>query len=256
MPTSVPLAKATLQELQPGTDKPGEKKIEVQFNPETLKLSYSIQTSSSGSEGSSNTTPKQIISGNTTKLSMQLWFDVSAQADGAQAVDDVRLQTRDVVYFVTAKPDDKGSLSVPGVQFSWGSFLFQGVVESMEESLEFFSNEGKPLRSSISLSMSSQKLLRPTPQSTGGPGGTTPGTQPLAQAPSGVSLQSLTANAGLGGNWQAIASANGIDNPLRLSPGQLVNLNASVSAGVGGSASAGVSGSLGVTGSASVSGSV
>ncbi len=244
MPTSVPLAKATLQELQPGTDKPGEKKIEVQFNPETLKLSYSIQTSSSGSEGSSNTTPKQIISGNTTKLSMQLWFDVSAQADGAQAVDDVRLQTRDVVYFVTAKPDDKGSLSVPGVQFSWGS------------SLEFFSNEGKPLRSSISLSMSSQKLLRPTPQSTGGPGGTTPGTQPLAQAPSGVSLQSLTANAGLGGNWQAIASANGIDNPLRLSPGQLVNLNASVSAGVGGSASAGVSGSLGVTGSASVSGSV
>jgi hypothetical protein len=256
MPSSMPLAKATLQELQPGTGQPGEKKVEVQFNPETLKLSYSIQTSPSGSDSSSNTTPKQIISGNTTKLSMQLWFDVSAQSDGTQAADDVRQQTKDVIYFVTARKNDQGTLFVPEVQVSWGSFLFQGVVESLEESLEFFSNEGKPLRASISLSLSSQKLLEPTPQNAGGPGGNTPGTNPLAQALAGISLQGLAANVGLGGNWQAIAAANGIDNPLRLSPGQLVNLNASGSAGVGASASAGISGSLGVTGSASVSGSL
>jgi hypothetical protein len=105
------------------------------------------------------------------------------------------------------------------------------------------------------LGMSSQKLLDPTPQNAGGgPGGSTPGKNPLAQASAGISLQGLAANVGLGGNWQAIAAANGIDNPLRLSPGQLVNLNASGSAGVG--ASAGISGSLGVTGSASVSGSL
>ena len=115
----------------------------MQFNPETLKLSYSIQTSPSGSDGTSNTTPKQIISGNTTKLSMQLWFDASAQSDGKQAVDDVRLKTKDVIYFVTAKKNDQGTLFVPEVQISWGSFLFQGVVESLEESLEFFSTRGQ-----------------------------------------------------------------------------------------------------------------
>src|SRR5262249_1636453 len=128
------------------------------------------------------------------------------------------------------RPDNQGKMFVPGVQISWGTFLFRGVIESLEESLEFFSHDGKPLRASISLSLSSQKLLNPTPQSSPlKPGGSVPGTNPLAQVSLGVSLQGLTADVGLGGNWQGIAAANGIDNPLRLSPGQLVNLNASVS---------------------------
>jgi hypothetical protein len=38
-------------------------------------------------------------------------------------------------------------------------------------------------------------------------------------------LQSIAAQAGMGDNWQAIASANGIENPRILAPGQLINLN-------------------------------
>ena len=59
----------------------------------------------------------------------------------------------------------------------------------------------------------------------GGGGLSLPGTQALTQAPAGATLQDLAAQAGLGDNWQAIAAANGIENPRRLAPGQFINLN-------------------------------
>jgi nucleoid-associated protein YgaU len=39
----------------------------------------------------------------------------------------------------------------------------------------------------------------------------------------------MAAEQGLGDNWQAIAQANGIENPRLLAPGQLINLNVRVS---------------------------
>ena len=80
MSNTIPRAKAQLIELD--TDfknvKKGGKTVDVQFNPETLKLSYSNKSSSSGSDDKSNTEPKQFVGGGTTKLTLQLWFDVSA----------------------------------------------------------------------------------------------------------------------------------------------------------------------------------
>jgi hypothetical protein len=51
------------------------------------------------------------------------------------------------------------------------------------------------------------------------------GSRPLAQAPGGSSLQGLASASGRGGDWQAIASANGIENPRLLAPGALIDLN-------------------------------
>jgi hypothetical protein len=61
--------------------------------------------------------------------------------------------------------------------------------------------------------------------------------------------------AGQGGNWQAIAAANGIENPRALVAGQLVNLRAGGTGGIGigigsVSAGAGVGAGAGPTGSA------
>ncbi len=258
MADAVSLKKAQLRELESDFlhEKKGGKIVEVQFNPETLKLSYSNQSSSSGSDDKSNTKPNQFVGGGTTKLSLQLWFDVSAPLpQEKQGVDDVRKLTSEVVYFITPQGDQKAPVP-PGLRFVWGTLQFDGVVESLEESLEFFSSEGKPLRASMSLNLSGQKVLTPTAQSTtgssnaGGPGATTPGTLPLSPALAGSTLQNLAAGAGLGTNWQAIAAANGIDNPRLLQPGQLLNLNPSVS----GSLSAGVSGSASISGSSGVSG--
>jgi hypothetical protein len=111
-------------------------------------------------------------------------------------------------------------------------------MESLEESLEFFSPDGVPLRASMSLSLAQQsfqfafnKDFAPSQQPGGAglPGGGAPGTQPLAAASAGTSLQGMTASAGIAADWQGVALANNIENPRILQPGQLINLNASVS---------------------------
>ncbi|GAB95339.1 hypothetical protein BJY21_003239 [Kineosphaera limosa] len=53
------------------------------------------------------------------------------------------------------------------------------------------------------------------------------GTTPLAQSRSGESVASLTARAG-GGDWKAVATANGIDNPRLLTAGTVINPRATI----------------------------
>ena len=57
------------------------------------------------------------------------------------------------------------------------------------------------------------------------PGAGAPGTSPLAEAPSGSSLQKLAAGLGKAEEWQRIARNNGIENPRLLNPGQLIDMN-------------------------------
>jgi hypothetical protein len=120
------------------------------------------------------------------------------------------------------------------------------MMDSLEETLDFFSPDGEPLRASLSLGLSGQLEIVPLSGGGGAPhsaAGPTPGTRPLTQAPAGGSLQNLVSGAGLGANWQAIAAANGIENPRLLAAGRLVDLNMSV--GLGASAEIGVTGGVG-----------
>jgi hypothetical protein len=64
-----------------------------------------------------------------------------------------------------------------------------------------------------------------SPPGAGGPGGAAPGTRPLTQAPAGSTLQGLAGSQGNGADWRAVADLNGIENPRRLEPGQLIDLN-------------------------------
>ena len=75
-------------------------------------------------------------------------------------MDDVRKLTQKVAYFITPQKRRRirSKLVPPGVRFLWGSFQFDGIMESLEESLEFFSPEGKPLRASIDAHLSQQKI--------------------------------------------------------------------------------------------------
>lgn len=211
-----------------------DKWAKLQFNPESLKLSFANQIQTPPGAGDQSGTPaRQFVGAGTTKLSLAVYFDASAPPpQGEGAVDDVRKLTQKVVYFITPEQKDKQFIP-PAVRFVWGSFQFDGMVDSVEETLEFFSNEGKPLRASMNLSLSQQRILV---ANLGGGAGLpglgglpSPGTLPLTEAPAGATLQGLAAQAGLGANWQAVASANGIENPRQLETGQFLNLNASVS---------------------------
>jgi Contractile injection system tube protein len=267
---------------------PGGKSLTVQFNPESLKLSYANQVKeqpnasgggSAGGNQSQGSAARQFVGTGSTKLSVQLWFDVAAATSAPFIVEDVRRITAQVLYFIKPKPAAAGARDTaqrtpPGLRFSWGNFLFDGIVEGMEESVEFFSAKGEALRASITLNMVQQEILVPAFSGNGA----VPGSRPLWPAGGGQSLQALqdaakasgaapasgggagggglggglgagfsagvsvggvglgvSAGASLGlstgaafqgGGWQAVALANGIENPRAMPAGQLIDLSA------------------------------
>ncbi|MGV9386408.1 CIS tube protein [Nonomuraea sp. NPDC003707] len=229
------LAKARLIELDAAFKKPapGGTRVEVQFNPETLKVTYTNKQGEQKSAGDQRgNSPRQVIGAGASKLALQLWFDVNAP--GAGGARDVRELTQQVSYFMRPKsPSGRGGgkgrrdqPKPPGVRLSWGTFTFDGMMDSLEETLDYFSADGRPLRATLSLGLSGQLEIVPplgggaVPEASAGP---TPGTRPLVQAAQGTSLQSLAA--GASGDWQAIAAANGIENPRLLTAGLLIDLD-------------------------------
>lgn len=241
--TATRLEKAELRQLD--ADLRNEIKREnwtkLQFNPETLKLTFANQIQTPSGAGDQSGTPsRQFVGAGTTKLALTVYFDASSPpAEGEQPVDDVRKLTEKVAYFITPQEENHHFIP-PAVRFLWGSFQFDGIMDGVEESLEFFSSEGKPLRATMTLSLSQQRITRFAFRDTGpgggapggtprAPGGAAPGTTPLTTVPAGATVQGLAAQAGVAGDWQAIASANGIENPRRLVPGQLIDLNVSAS---------------------------
>jgi hypothetical protein len=241
------LAKAQLVELDEALKDPksGGKSVTVQFNPDSLKLTFAnaVQnntTSSNAGSGAgggssgdqaSGTQGRQFVGAGTTRLAVQLWFDATSVGEGGDRVDDVRRLTQAVIYFITPQEasSDPTKFLPPGVRFSWGSFLFNGLVDGIEETIDFFSPEGKPLRSTLSLTLSQQTILVSSFSGSGRIPGRprAPGTSPMTPAAQGSTLQGLAGSAGAGaGDWQSIAAANGIENPRQLVPGQLIDLSA------------------------------
>ena len=242
MPEQLNIKKAFLQEIVWGTNGQIESegdKMDVQFNPQTLKVTYANQKAGGDQRGGSAI---QYVGQGTTKMSVELLFDATVPYTDGQTADDVRFYTQQVARFIKPDPDSNAStteeeikLVPPGIRFQWGSFQFEGVVDGISESLDYFSPEGKPLRATISLDISRQDIIiRPVQR--GGAGST-----PLAESVAGISLQ-----ASVGANWQAVAEANGIENPRQIAAGTLLNVNVggSVSAGLSASASAGASSSI------------
>lgn len=250
MPDSVKLEKAELRQLDAEfkNEINPEKTAKVQFNPESLKVAFANQIATPAGAGDQKGTPaRQFVGAGTTKLTLQLWFDITAPMPaGEKQEDDVRKLTQKVAYFITPVQEGKNYVP-PSVRFIWGSFQFDGLMDSLEESLEFFSPEGRPLRASMVLNLSQQKITEFTIKDVPASAATTPGTRPLTEAPKDKSLPELADSQGKGDDWQSIAAANNIENPRMLEPGALLDMNASAS--IGGSFSAGVSGPAGASAS-------
>ncbi|MDJ0642079.1 MAG: peptidoglycan-binding protein [Erythrobacter sp.] len=223
------LAMAKLIELTDDftSEKADGKSVEVQFNPETLKLAFANEIQQpEGGDQASGTAGQQFVGAGSTTLTVTLWFDVTAME--TNPVDDVRRKTKEVLYFMTPRKfeSDESKFVPPAVRFQWASLIFDGLVTSMEENLEFFSPEGKPLRANMALGFTQQKILVSDFEGDGKVN--LPGTKPREQAKEGDSVQKMAAKKGKGNDWQSIAEANQIEDPLRMKPGKLVDLNAKV----------------------------
>jgi hypothetical protein len=243
MPAPVNLTKAKLTPIKLGTSQTAGASIEVQFNPESLKLSYSSSVQGADQSGGA---AMQFVSQSTTKLAFDLWFDVSAPkpATGLQIgisiggdsaePKDVRKVTAQIVNLMrpterrTDTTQDNKTVEhnvPPGVRFEWGAFQFDGVVDSINETIDFFSPDGHALRSQLSVSISQQEIPASLLQDTGPDGGPpSPGLAFQASVGAGDSLQSLAGGLGIQDDWQDLASLNDIEDPRNLEVGTLLTL--------------------------------
>jgi len=253
MPDTKP-AKAVIGKLDAQLHLVPDSGLTVQFNPESLAISHSLnlaprhgasaqggggQGGQSGGTGQVPTT--QYAASRSSTLSATLWLDVTAPG-APEGIDDVRLLTKKLVDLMQpqATTENGGRPAPPQVGFHWGSLHFNGDITSLNETLEFFSDAGVPLRAQVALSMVANQPPTIEPVAGSGPGQGSPGSSPLLSASAGfgagagigasASLPGLTASAGIGANWQGVAAANGIENPRLLEPGQLIDVNAKLSA--------------------------
>ena len=138
-----PVAKAQLRELDASFEREINKArwVTVQINPHELRTSFSHEL------------------GPMTRLDLRLTFDVDAPAPrGRRAPDDVRRLTERVAYFATPRAVRGGTAVRPAVRLAWGTFQFDGHVEALEETLDAFSPDGRPLRATLALSLARAQI--------------------------------------------------------------------------------------------------
>ena len=175
--------------------------LPVDFNPETLKVSISNAMRANTKRGKKE--PPQFVADSTAKLSVELVFDSTTYGN------DVREMTSLVAQMMKPKgttQQQKQKKGIPAIViFEWGTFLFEGYIDSFNETLDFFAAEGVPLRSSVSLSITEQDdpFRAPSGDGAADVGVLTPGDR---------SIDELARQSGDPGAAGRIAAANGVEN--------------------------------------------
>ena len=203
------LAKASFTDVADSAAMP----IHVHFNPVSLqyRVNNTLRPNPSATAPSGNPEQtKQYLTGSSATLTLELSFD---STDSGR---DVRDTTSRIAEFMRPNKDNTAAV----VLFSWGSFQFQGMFRSYQETLDFFSPEGVPLRAAVSISMDEQnRVINEHASASGGVG---------AVLASGGNLTLLAGQIGDPRAARGIAQANGSAS-LRLDAGASLEIGAQVS---------------------------
>jgi hypothetical protein len=257
------LAKATLSALPHGPS------ITVQFNPASLV--YSVENSLAQQSGGPQKV--QYVAQFSGKLSMDLQFDTTDSGS------DVRLLTNQVAAFMQAtgnaqaaaanstppsangQPASTPAKALPVLQFAWGNYTFQGIMDSFKETIDFFSSDGVALRALVSIGMSRQDQVFDDSSNLSGPSSA----GSLVPTSSSASLTSMATLGGDPGAARQLGADNGLES-LRFTGGASIQVSASpqlnppaafVTVSAGAAAGAGISLGVGAGGaSAGISASI
>ncbi len=210
----------------------------VQFNPETLNLTFSNEV-----KDGEDDQPAQVVTEATASLAMELVFDTTTSGE------DVRGRTHAIARMMDPRlaggdSEDK----VPSiVRFEWGTVTFEGYIDAFSEAIDFFSYEGVPLRSTVSLSLTQhERSLEPNTNvdydnNTGGDFGAGGGNAQQAPMGGDDSVTDLAGKAGDPGAARGLGALNGVENLRLPDTDQLVLADFDAGAVAGGGAVAGFS---------------
>ena len=218
-------------------------RLGAMLNPESLEVKRSAgvrrRQAATGllSGGSSSDDPLLYTGGGRTELTLDLLFDVDVGGSTLRTRD-VRDLTRPLWELAESTAAAGPGASPPVVRFLWGkSWNVPGVVTAVAERLERFAADGAPQRSWLRMRLvrvpeseaevaSAPSLAPPSP----GPGEA--GQQVVHQvvgggpgAESGERLEDIAfLYYGDPSAWRLLAAVNGIDDPVRVPPGTLLQI--------------------------------
>lgn len=228
-----------------GTNPDDSQQITLDFNPDTLtiKVANTLQDVP-GRKGRQRT---QFVGSSSSTLTFDAVFDTTrpknlpGESPGGESPEqlDVRKRTQPIAALLQVADADAEHPAPKRVRFSWGSILFDGIIDTYTEVLEYFSPEGVPLRSKVSISIKEQKFeyqIDTTKRAAlAGFGG---GSTSAAGQSSTSALSSLGASINQAGS---LATQNGLDSLLEIGVSGGLSFNASLSLDVSAGFSAGVS---------------
>jgi len=189
------------------------------FRPKELTFSKQNTWSTSPVKGK-NVGKVEFGGGGNARLQVELLFDTSKQGSdvrvetmklwGMMLIDEKNPKTRD---------PKTGKSRPPTVQFEWGNLSsFIGVIESISQKFVLFKPNGTPVRAILNVSFQQfgdDQYTCQNPTSGGSAG------YKVRVVREGETLDLLAFEEyGDPARWRLLAEANGLDDPLRLRPGQ------------------------------------
>lgn len=188
--------------------------IEFQFNPKELTIAKNAKWKRDNQRNAKKSAPPEFTGSDPSKLSLEMFLDATDKMDDA-VVKTVEKLFACCVPTEKSRQGKKGS--PPWVIFSWGGLTgFPAYVSSVTCKYTLFTPGGTPVRALCTVALE---------EISGEQGGQNPTSGALAARDThlvvaGDTLPSVAYRAyGDPGAWRDIAELNGIDDPLRLSPG-------------------------------------
>ena len=218
------MEKITITPLTAKGDPDDSKAITVLFNPATYSVAKSVSWSPVG--GGALDAPALNFGGGAARtLSLELFYDVteSVTIGGAiKSLQDVREQTNRMVALTRI---DKDLKQPPVIEISWGDsgpkdsdFPFQGVITSLNQNFTLFSDDGTPLRATLSVSLMEFRKKESAVR-------TDFASSLTKVVKTGDRLDTLAGDhAGGAANWRDLADANNLDNPRDLPVGKPITI--------------------------------
>ncbi len=179
------------------------------FNPKEYTIAKSVPWNPQTAAGL-DAPEMQFTTGQGETLQLELFFDTYEAGTPVKAHTD-RLHQMALIDTSLHRP--------PLVLVTWGTLIFQGVIESLSHRFTMFLESGVPVRATCSVSL--REARSATEQATENRGNESPDHAKLHAVRRGETLQSISAiEYDDPGEWRRIADANGIDDPFRLEPGK------------------------------------
>ncbi|WP_063041007.1 CIS tube protein [Nocardia pseudovaccinii] len=197
--------------LQPG---PRRGQIDFQFNPKELSVTKSAKWNRDAQKGSKKSGVPEFKGADPAKLTLEMFLDAGPQQD-TKVVDTVERLFACCVP--TDESHDKKKSSPPWVIFHWGGLTgFTAYVSSVAVKYTLFTAGGLPIRGTATVTI--EEIAADQPKQNPTSGSLTARTMHTVIA--GDTLASIAwREYGDPSRWRAVATANNIDDPMRLRPG-------------------------------------